>query len=166
MENIEKSCLLIIDIQKGFINKHTKHILPKINHLLDQFDIIFATKFYNIEGSFYDTLINWHELRKNTEEFELAFTTDKNLNIIEKSVYTCVNSDFIKKLKHDNIKKVYICGIDTDICVTKSAVDLFENGIIPIIIENYCASTGGKQAHNNGISTLKRYIGSNQIIKL
>ena len=157
-------CLLVVDVQKGFINDYTKHILGNISNLLESFDIIFATKFYNKTGSFYDTLLNWEHVRKDTDEFSLAFIPNNKTEIIEKSVYSCVTPYFLKRLRDNCIKKVYICGIDTDICVTKCAVDLFENGIIPIVIENYCASTGGIQAHICGISTIKRYIGVKQVI--
>ncbi len=161
-----KKCLIIVDVQKGFINNHTKHITANINNLLESFDVIFATKFYNKIGSFYDTLINWGHVRKDTDGFKLAFTPNNKTEIIEKSIYSCVTPSFLKKLKRYNIEKICICGIDTDICVTKCAVDLFENGIIPFVIENYCASTAGQQAHICGISTLKRYIGAKQIITL
>ena len=162
--NDNEKCLLIVDVQKGFINGYTKHILDNMSNLLESFNIIFATKFYNKTGSFYDTLINWGHVRKDTDEFNLAFSPDDKTEIIEKSVYSCVTPDFVKRLKDNYIEKVYICGIDTDVCVTKCAVDLFENGIIPIVIENYCASTAGMQAHICGISTIKRYIGTKQVI--
>ena len=159
-----KECLLIVDVQKGFINEHTKHLPGKINNLYKSYDKVFATKFYNKLGSFYDTLINWGRVRKATEEFELAFIPEERTEILEKSVYSCVNPFFLEKLNALGIKKVDICGIDTDICVTKCAVDLFENGIVPVVLEEYCASTAGPNAHKCGIATIKRFIGAKQVI--
>ena len=159
-----KECLLIVDVQKGFINEHTKHLPGKINNLYKSYDKVFATKFYNKLDSFYDTLINWGRVRKATEEFELAFIPEERTEILEKSVYSCVNPFFLEKLNALGIKKVDICGIDTDICVTKCAVDLFENGIVPVVLEEYCASTAGPNAHKCGIATIKRFIGAKQVI--
>ena len=157
-------CLLIVDVQKGFINVYTKHLPDKINKILKYYDKIFVTKFYNEVDSFYDTLLKWKHLRKNTEEFELAFKPNKKVEIVEKNIYSCVNNSFLKKLKILNIKRIDICGIDTDICVTKCAVDLFENGIIPVVLQEYCASTDGYEAHENAIKTLNRFIGVNQVL--
>ena len=46
----------------------------------------------------------------------------------------------------------------------KCAVDLFENGIVPIVLEEYCASTVGPNSHKCGIATIKRFIGAKQVI--
>lgn len=62
-----------------------------------------------------------------------------------------------------NIEEVHICGIDTDICVMKCAVDLFKAGRIPIILKDYCASHGGNEFHQSALSILRRYIGTKQI---
>jgi len=158
-------CLLIVDVQNGFINKNTKHIPPLIEQIQYKYDIVFITKFFNRKGSFYRKLIGWDKLTKNSKEFDLAFTPRKDAIIIEKDIYTCINNLFLSSLSEKNIKQVFICGIDTDICVTKCAVDLFENSIVPIVIQDYCASNAGSEAHINAIKTLKRFIGAKQIIK-
>ncbi len=159
-----KKCLLIIDTQIGFINKNTKHIPSLVEKLQYEFEYVYVTKFFNPRGSFYRTLIKWNKLSKSSKEFELAFKARNNATIIEKSIYSCITREFLDDLQLKGITKVYICGIDTDICVTKCAVDLFENSIEPIILKDYCASTAGKVKHQNALSTLKRFIGKKQII--
>lgn len=159
-----KKCLLIIDTQIGFINQNTKHIPPLVEKIQYEFKYVYVTKFFNPRGSFYRKLIKWNKLSKNSKEFDLAFKARKDAVIIEKSIYSCITGDFLNSLKNKGITKVYICGIDTDICVTKCAVDLFENRIQPFILEKYCASTAGSTAHRHAISVLKRFIGKKQII--
>lgn len=159
-----KKCLLIIDTQIGFINKNTKHIPSLVEKIQYEFKYVYITKFFNPKGSFYRKLIRWNKLSKNSKEFELAFKARNDAVIIEKSIYSCITVDFLNDLKNKGITKVYLCGIDTDICVTKCAVDLFENRIQPFILEKYCASTAGKIAHQSALTTLKRFIGKNQII--
>lgn len=58
---------------------------------------------------------------------------------------------------------LYLVGIDTDCCVLKTATDLFERGIRPIVLEHYCASNGGEDSHKAALRVMERTIGRNQI---
>ena len=161
--NTEKTCLLIVDVQRGFINESTKDIPKKVEKLQYNYDYVFITKFYNPSDSFFRKLVKWEEFDKNSKDVDIAFKPKLEAIILEKTVYTCVNEEFLDLLKSLNINTVYICGIDTDICVTKSAVDLYEHNIIPIVLSSYCGSTAGKEAHRNALKTLERYIGKDQV---
>ena len=66
--------------------------------------------------------------------------------------------------KENEIEQVYLCGIDTDACVIKTAIDLFENNIDVKVIENCCMSHSGKKYHNYAIKILKKLIGKESII--
>jgi len=59
---------------------------------------------------------------------------------------------------------VHIGGLETDICVMKNAVDLFEAGIVPVVLSKYCASCSGEPAHLNALQTMRRYIGAGQVL--
>ncbi len=159
-----KKCLLIVDVQKGFINNSTKKIPQKIEKIQNEYETVFITKFFNKENSFFRNLLEWNKFSINSEDFELAFTPSPKAIIISKSIYTCVNKNFLKKIDSLNIKAIDIVGIDTDICVTKCAVDLFEAGIVPRVLSNFCASHAGEEAHKFALKTLARYIGSKQIV--
>jgi nicotinamidase-related amidase len=63
-------------------------------------------------------------------------------------------------LRQQNIERVFIAGIDTDMCVLKIAMDLFDIGIEPIVFTDCCASTAGLQAHLAGLAVLSRNIGA------
>lgn len=158
-----KTCLLIVDVQNGFINQSTKHVpsLVEAEQLL--YDYVVATRFFNPEKSFYRTLIKWERFSPGSEDIPLAFSARKDALIIDKPRYTCVSDDFIGWLSERNISVVHVCGIDTDICVTKCAVDLFEHGIEPVVLSGLCASHAGEDAHQNALNTLKRYIGKSQV---
>ena len=62
------------------------------------------------------------------------------------------------------IDKIYLCGIDTECCVLKTAFDLFENEYDVYVLKDYCACMCGTQRHNNAIEILKRNIGYDKII--
>lgn len=160
-----KSCLLIVDVQNGFINEHTKHIPAMVEKIQANYDLVFATRFYNTNPSFYRKLIGWHRFDRDSDEFMLAFNLIDSGRIIDKPAYTCVDKLFISELKGYDIEAADVCGMDTDICVTKCAVDLFEYGIEPRVLANYCASYAGTSAHENALRTLERFIGKNQVVR-
>lgn len=66
-------------------------------------------------------------------------------------------------LRQQSIERIFIVGIDTDMCVLKIAMDLFDNGIEPIIFTDCCASTAGLQAHLAGLAVLSRNIGAQRL---
>lgn len=49
--------------------------------------------------------------------------------IFNKKIYSAVNDEFKTYIKENDINSIFLCGIDTDACVLKTAVDLFENNI-------------------------------------
>jgi len=159
-----KTALLVIDVQKGFINEHTAHIPALIQELLPSYQTIFATRFYNPEGSNYRRLMNWHRFSRESPDMELAFKPTENVMIIDKPVYTCVTDTFLATLDDLAITEIHIVGIDTDICVSKCAVDLFERERTPFVLAKYCASCAGPKFHKAALQILPRYIGENQII--
>lgn len=63
-------------------------------------------------------------------------------------------------LRQQRIEQISIVGIDTDMCVLKIAMDLFDIGIEPIVFTDCCASTAGLQAHLAGLAVLSRNIGA------
>ena len=160
MEN--KNTLLIVDVQKGFINESTLFIPKAVQKLQEDYQQVFITKFINIEESPFRKLMSWHELSIGDPNVELAFRPVKRAIILEKTAYTCVDKYFLKCL--ENLTTVDICGIDTDACVMKCALDLFENGKTPRVLANYCASSGGTYYHKSALKILERNIGKEQII--
>lgn len=160
-----KKCLMIIDVQKGFINSSTKHIPDLVEKLQNNYEYVYAARFCNKEKSLFGTLINWHRFDKNPADLELAFSPESHVEIIDKSGYACIDESFLAKLKERGIAEVHICGVDTEICVTKCAADLFNCGIEPKVLAEYCGSNAGYESHSRGLEALARFIGGAQILK-
>lgn len=161
---MHKAALLVVDVQRGFINKHTAHIPALIQELLPSYEAVFATRFYNAENSNYRRLMKWSRFSHGSPDTELAFELSAGIKIIEKSVYTCVSDEFLTELDQLAVTEVHIAGIDTDICVTKCAVDLFERGRTPFILAKYCASHAGPDLHRAALQIIMRFIGEGQVI--
>ena len=156
--------LLIVDVQVGFVNDATRHIVPKVEELQKKYAHVYATRFINAEGSPYRRLLDWHRFYQSSADVTLAFDPVDNVTVIDKHVYTCVTPAFIEDLRGKGIEEVAICGIDTDACVSACAVDLFENGFRPVLLSEACASHAGAEYHEAALRILKRLIGERQIV--
>lgn len=159
-----KKALLIVDVQKGFVNSKTKHIPPLVEKLQNNYSLVIATRFINLPDSPYRRLIKWSRLAPETDEIELAFKPKKDVVVIDKYIYSCINDSFMSLLKEHDIDAVDICGLDTDICVMKCAVDLFERNMTPFVLKDYCATIADSSVQESVWVILARYIGKSQII--
>lgn len=156
--------LLIVDVQNGFINEKTMHIPALVEELQFQYDLVIATRFVNLPNSQYRRLIKWNRFSPGSDDIELAFRPKDDAIVVDKFIYTCIDEDFMELLKEHDIDAVDVCGIDTDICVTKCAVDLFERDITPFVLKDYCATHAGRDLQEAALAILARYIGSSQIV--
>jgi len=161
---VAKSCLLIIDVQKGFINKWTRRIPKAVEAAQHEFDLVVATRFFNPEGSFYRSLIKWEKFAPGSDEIELAFTPRPDAWVFDKPVYSAVTGGLLDFLAKNKVRRVHVCGIATDNCVLKTAADLFERGVEPVVLADACASHGGKECHDCGLLLLRRLIGKGQVV--
>ncbi len=165
-----KNILILVDMQDGFARyEQTVKLSERIKTLLETrvFDYVVATKFLNYDNSIYEKLFDWHRL-KNEEDRKLCNSLENYVDVvIEKTVYTCVNSHFLQRVCQLNDgtfpEKLFIVGADTDCCVLKIATDLFENNIRPIVLTHYCDSNGGPESHLAGTICMKRLIGTRQL---
>jgi nicotinamidase-related amidase len=161
------NCLVIIDVQNGFLYRNTKHAVGRIQKLVNgkKFDYIVATRFVNHDGSPHDKLIGWRKmLGKKSQALspEIAELAEK---VFDKDTYSCFTPEFCDFVKKAKIGTLYFAGLDTDCCVLKSAADAFERGIKPIVVKKCCASHGGKLSHWAGLKVLSRLTGQDIINK-
>ena len=171
--NKRKSILILIDMQNGFLKEeYTKILVPKIESLLQKkiFDSVIATKFVNTNNSPFTKIMQWNGMiEPNEQEINESLKQYIDITII-KNTYDCVDKAFIEQLckVNDNKKpkKVYLAGVDTDACVLTIATKLFDNGIRPIVLTQYCHSNGGLEYHKAGLLCLRRNIGTKQIIDI
>lgn len=159
-----KSLLLIIDLQNGFVNEHTKEISKKVNLLLDEkrFNDVIFTRYINSENNVCYKRLNYTECM--SEESKAITIDTRGYKVIDKEGYTAVTDELKTYIKENNISKIYVCGIDTECCVLKTAYDLFEQDYDVYILSEYCACMAGNQANQNALELLKRNIGYNKVI--
>jgi isochorismate hydrolase len=76
---------------------------------------------------------------------------------------TGMSDELSEYLRTEGFPQVSVVGIDTDMCVLKIAMDVFDLGIEPVVLVDCCASTAGLQAHLAGLAILSRNIGPHQL---
>ncbi|MEV0105508.1 isochorismatase family cysteine hydrolase [Nocardia sp. NPDC050799] len=170
-----QSALVVIDVQNGFVNEHSRHVVPVIRDLARQWTraghAALFTRYHNYEGSPYQRLIGWNELR-NAPQTDLApelqpIAEAPTAKILDKRTYTALTDEGRELLA--GYTDLYLCGIATDGCVFKTALDAFDGDYTPWVIEDACASNATRhsatEVHRSALMLMSRLIGSGQLIQ-
>ncbi len=165
-----KNILLIIDLQKGFVSKGlTDSTKERIDELIEAnlFDCIISTVYRNYPDSPIERLMGWDKLQTAEEQLVVGAAKTESDHFIKKTTYSAYSSALIDLLKSENNgelpTRIFIAGLDTECCVLATATDLFEAGIRPIVLQQYCGASGGEDAHLAGVRSLCSLIGSNNV---
>lgn len=157
------NCLVIIDLQNGFISENTVEVVNRIQELIknrgEMFSHIVATKFINTPNSGFTDLMKWYDFMEAPTTELIPSIEQVSERIFEKPGYTCFTSEFEKYLKDNAIDCLYFVGVDTDCCVLKSAADCFEKNIPFQVLMNYCMSGGGEESQKAAELVFRRMIG-------
>jgi len=159
--------LLIVDVQSGFINSFTHHIPQRIVRLIQggEYAPLLFTRFINKADGPYQRFLEWHTCDREPETNivpELQPFVQKSF-VFSKLGLCGIPDNLVEYLREQHIERIFIVGIDTDMCVLKIAMDLFDIGIEPIVFTDCCASTAGLQAHLAGLAILSRNIGAQRL---
>lgn len=159
--------LLVVDVQNGFVNQFTRHIPMRIARLIEResYSPVLFTRFVNIERSPFRRFLGWDESAQPPDT-ELApevapFASEQR--IYSKPGYAGLSDELKGFLVAERMARVAVVGIDTDMCVLKVALDLFDLNIEPIVLVDCCASTAGLQTHLAGLAVLARNIGADRL---
>ena len=144
-----KKALLIIDAQKTAVVK--PEIVRNIEKLQYEYDVVYASKFTNT-GSPLLEIMDWAGYDDET----LAFEPKKDTIVFTKTGYT----SFLPEMKA--FDEIHLCGFDTEACVYKTALDLVEVGVRPVVLKDYCYSSD-EQMHNMGLKILEKNIGKRNV---
>ena len=85
-------------------------------------------------------------------------------HIVDKEFYSAFTDDFEHLLNRYGWKTLILCGVATESCVMKTAVDAFERNLTPVVVSDACASHAGDEVHNAGLMILGRFIGKDQLV--
>jgi nicotinamidase-related amidase len=165
--------LVVVDVQNGFVRGESAHVVPVIADLVRRWqatggDVVF-TRYLNFPGSNFEKLFKWSKLMQAPETDivpELDPYVEKATAVVDKTIYSLFNDEGTDLVREHGWTDLYICGIATESCVLKTAVDAFEVDLTPWFIEDASASHAGRHAHEAGVLVASRFIGPDQIIKV
>ena len=165
--------LMVVDVQNGFVNEKSEHVVDPIASFLDQWlsggKEAVLTRFINDPGSAWERLIHWTRLRTSPEidlhpKIQSAIAGKQHASVVDKRTYSSLIDPVFELLERNKPERVLVCGIATESCVLKTAVDLFESGYTPVVLEDLCASHAGPKIHESGLLIISRFIGRDQIV--
>ncbi|MDN5854228.1 MAG: cysteine hydrolase, partial [Actinomycetia bacterium] len=129
----DSAALVVVDVQNGFVTEHSAHVVPVIVDLVGRWqaagrDVVF-TRYINHQGSIFERAMGWSKLQRSPEIDivpELQPFVPGAVAVIDKRIYTMFTDEGEQLAKDRGWTEIYLCGIDTEVCVLKTAVDAFE----------------------------------------
>ncbi|AXK90082.1 cysteine hydrolase [Nocardia farcinica] len=173
--DIDKAALLVVDVQNGFVNEFSAHVVPVIADLATRWartgrPTVF-TRYWNYAGSPWERLIGWKALYGPPETDIVAelgsLTTAPGAHTLDKTVYTALTPEGLRLLRTLDVTDLVICGIATDACVLKTALDAFEHGYTPWVLRDAVASNATRhraaEIHESALLHISRLVGAQQV---
>src|SRR3989344_630236 len=138
-----KDLLVVVDMQEGFRSQALISITSNIKKLLVNFkgEIIFLC-FKNKRGSMFENSLKWKKFHDRKDQA------------------------IVKELGNVKYKKIYLCGVYTDVCIIKAAMDAFDNGIKCRVIHDASNSPHGKNNHRFAVESLGHIIGKGNVVSV
>lgn len=168
---LSSAVLVVIDMQNGFVRKPSEHVIPAVVNLVDWWQAAGGatvfTRFINYPGSPYERLIGWSRVAEAPETDlvdDLQPYAARATATVDKGGYTLFTDHGAQVIADGAWSDLVFCGLTTESCVCKSAVDAFERNLTPWVVTDACGSHGGAEAHNAGLLVLRRFIGRDQMI--
>ncbi len=182
--------LLVIDIQRGNINEYNRFIPNGIASIIkaELFNPVIFTRYVNTPDSPSRLFLEDEKMSDIGDagmEMKIAEVMGAKAPsldtygvtemgegygaqrfLLTKNTYSAVTPEFeelLGSLTLDNTG-IYITGTDTEAQVLKTALDLFERSIEPIILAEFCGSHRGLGMHERGIDLLKELIGKERVV--
>lgn len=163
--------LIVIDMQKGFVKTAQQHeTAKKIAEALESgvFSEVIFTKFFNSEGSLFYRALDFKECCDPESQEITPELAPYARHVFNKTGYSCVNPSFrgfLRELNRPHIlpEKVAVCGCELDACVLATCMDLFSQGILPIVLADLCFCSDGWD-HAAAVRGMMYNIGLNNVI--
>lgn len=168
--DITRSALIVVDVQNGFVRSRSRHVVPAIVHLVREWQAlggpVVFTRYFNTVGGPFDRIIGWQRMR-GAPETDLAPAVAplaEGAPVVDKTIYSLFTAEGAALVERRGWTDLAICGIATESCVCKTAVDAFERDITPWVVTDACASHAGQEAHDAGLLVTGRFIGPKQLV--
>lgn len=156
--------LLIIDIQQGFMKNGAEAVIDPIATLVESWpqDRLFYLRYRNYPGSLFARHLDWHEFMTSGQVDIVPKVYVEGAPVFEHYGYRPPDT-LIEVLS--GFETVGICGVDTDACVMAAVFALWDAEIRPVVLADYCMSSGGRSFHNAALDLMLRQFGTDGILR-
>ncbi len=166
-----RTALVVVDVQNGFIREPSKPVVPVIAEFTHRWQAaggatVFS-RYINYPGSQFERLIGWSAVATSPEidiVDQLQPAVSLATLVVDKPGYTVFTPEGLAGIRAGGWTDLLICGIATESCVCKTAVDAFELGFTPWVLTDASASHAGQEAQDAGLLVIRRFIGAGQMI--
>lgn len=157
--------LIIIDMQEGFRCKLSEQIISNIDHLIKKFNgnIVFSC-FKNQNKSMFETALKWKSFQNKEERATLGELKKYEFSVYWHDSYTILNKKLIDYINENKFNNIYLCGIYTDVCIIKAAMDGFDCNLNMKVVADCCMSLHSQNHHKTTIDSIKHIIGKNNVV--
>lgn len=132
--------LIIVDLQQGF--PPPPQFVARVRRYSRRFTRRIFTRFVNPAGSLFRTKLKRRSCGPGSEDLELLIQPEKGDIVLRKEGYG-LSPSAIRRLRALRIKRVTVCGVDTDACVLGVMFSLFDAGIECRVRKDMCWSSTG-----------------------
>jgi len=163
--------LVVVDLQHDFIVPETADLPARIERLTEAYPRAIATRSVNSPDSLWVTEVGCAKCMPGTTGAELAFRSRAPLAVIDKEGYGLLGAalePMRRALAAAGVAvgdEIDIAGLDTDACVLKTALDLFDLGYRPRILIDACASGNGLDFHRRAEQIVRRQLGEKALVR-
>lgn len=147
----ETPALVIVDVQQAF--PVPEKLVERIWRYSRRFSRRIFTQFVNPPGSPFREKLGQYSCAPGSDDLRLLVAPEPGDMIIRKTGYGLKAHD-LRRLKGAGVKRVIVCGIDTDACVLGVMFSLFDAGITCHIKEELCWSSTG--LHQAGLKIIRK----------
>jgi nicotinamidase-related amidase len=162
--------LVVVDVQNGFARGPATDVVPAIVDLVARWQAAggktLYTRYLNYPDSPFERIMGWTQLR-DSPEIDLVDELTPYLGdqlVIDKTIYSLFTDEGARIVEALGWTDLIICGLTTESCVCKTAVDAFERDLTPWVVTDACGSHAGQEAHDAGLLVISRFIGPNQLV--
>jgi nicotinamidase-related amidase len=140
---VRVDAIVIVDLQQAFAVP--AEVVRKIEARARDFSRRIFTQFVNPPGSLFRCKLQRYSCAPDSADCRLLITPAPGDVVLVKTGYG-LNAGQIRQLKELGLRKVLVCGVDTDACVLGVIFSLFDEGIDCSVDPELCWSSTGLQS--------------------
>lgn len=157
-ETAGRRVLLIIDVQKQFLNGNTRRVVEFLQKLLreEKFDCVIQSCWQNSPGSRYETELGYREGRDARPLLHCPGET-----VLLRANYSATNYELLDLLRSGD--EIFVAGLETDACVLATLFALWDRGFCFRVFREG-AGTKREELQEPALALIRRQFGAQVLV--